>query len=277
MIDSEINLMLREVSRVEREVVREASLITQRARRSARAAVAKSEPFHLTVNFKKLRILTSKMLILQHLQGVRRAQLQVPKGLSLDFIDEAIKRLSRLTREDYRALAERYDTKAFEIVDGLQQSVEDDLRRFIADLITQGQSTRNAKKLLDEKFSSLGLQPKNSYTIENIFRTQSQLAYNAGKWNQFQDPVVDEILWGYKYVTVGDDRVRPTHEAIDGVTLPKSDPFWQQFWPPNGWSCRCQVIPIFEARKAVRAPVNLDDGTPVVPDRGFEFNVGLSV
>ena len=44
-----------------------------------------------------------------------------------------------------------------------------------------------------------------------------------------------------KYVTAGDDRVRPAHAAMDGITLPIDHTFWLSFYPPNGWGCRCDV------------------------------------
>ncbi len=47
--------------------------------------------------------------------------------------------------------------------------------------------------------------------------------------------------WEYK--TAGDDKVRPEHEALDGVILPANDPRWKKIFPPNGWKCRCYVVP----------------------------------
>jgi SPP1 gp7 family putative phage head morphogenesis protein len=122
-----------------------------------------------------------------------------------------------------------------------------------------------------------GLTPDNSFTLEAIFRTQTQVAYSAGRWNADQDPAVQEILWGYKYVTVGDDRVRPEHVGLDGATFPKDDAFWNTHFPPCGWGCRCQAIPIYEEAEVVRPPAEIEvDGKMVRPgaDPGFRFNPG---
>ena len=59
----------------------------------------------------------------------------------------------------------------------------------------------------------------------------------ADKWNRFAD---DEIL---EYSTVGDRNVRPSHAILDKYTAPKSDIFWRKNYPPNGWNCRCTVVP----------------------------------
>lgn len=47
--------------------------------------------------------------------------------------------------------------------------------------------------------------------------------------------------WEYK--TVGDDMVRPEHVALHGLILPANDPRWNKIFPPNGWKCRCYVVP----------------------------------
>jgi SPP1 gp7 family putative phage head morphogenesis protein len=62
----------------------------------------------------------------------------------------------------------------------------------------------------------------------------------AAKWEDFNNDS-DSML---QYRTVGDDRVRDEHRAIDGVTLPKDSPFWDENYPPNGWGCRCDVVEV---------------------------------
>lgn len=48
-------------------------------------------------------------------------------------------------------------------------------------------------------------------------------------------------VWQYK--TVGDDKVRPEHRLIDDIMIPADDPRWNKIFPPNGWKCRCYVVP----------------------------------
>lgn len=47
--------------------------------------------------------------------------------------------------------------------------------------------------------------------------------------------------WEYK--TVGDDKVRPEHARLHGIILPWDDERWAKIWPPNGWKCRCYIVP----------------------------------
>lgn len=63
----------------------------------------------------------------------------------------------------------------------------------------------------------------------------------AGKWEQIEQ---DGDRYNLQYRTAGDSKVRPEHAALNGVTLPPSDPFWQTYYPPNGWNCRCTVVQV---------------------------------
>lgn len=44
-----------------------------------------------------------------------------------------------------------------------------------------------------------------------------------------------------EYVTAGDNRVRDSHRAIAGVCEKVGSEFWNRYYPPNGWRCRCSV------------------------------------
>lgn len=50
-----------------------------------------------------------------------------------------------------------------------------------------------------------------------------------------------DVLPLLQYETVGDDRVRPAHRELEGVIRPVDDEFWEWYYPPNGWLCRCTV------------------------------------
>ncbi len=63
----------------------------------------------------------------------------------------------------------------------------------------------------------------------------------AARWEQFAE---DGDRYNLQYRTAGDGRVRPEHAALNGVTLPPSDPFWEEYYPPNGWNCRCTVVQV---------------------------------
>lgn len=73
----------------------------------------------------------------------------------------------------------------------------------------------------------------------------SASAEMAGRWERFMR---DGDRYNLQYRTQRDDKVRPEHAALDRVTLPISDPFWEEFYPPNGWNCRCTVVQVLKSK-----------------------------
>lgn len=86
-------------------------------------------------------------------------------------------------------------------------------------------------------------------------------------WKDMQ--AMKEVVPFAKYSTVGDDRVREAHAAMDGVIKHLDDPFWDVWWPPNGWNCRCTVIPMRSDKGGKEVPANV-----VPPKTMFANNVG---
>ena len=75
----------------------------------------------------------------------------------------------------------------------------------------------------------------------------------AEKWEEFQH---DADRYYLQYRTAGDNKVRPEHADMHGITLPMNDPFWEEFYPPNGWNCRCTVV---QVRKSKHPPTDHDE------------------
>lgn len=87
----------------------------------------------------------------------------------------------------------------------------------------------------------------NENWLKAEYKTAVQSARMARKWENLQR---DKAVYPYlKYVTQGDARVREAHKALEGVTYPIDHPFWNTFYPPNGFSCRCTVEPVREPGK----------------------------
>ena len=63
----------------------------------------------------------------------------------------------------------------------------------------------------------------------------------AARWKDFERDGDDYLL---QYRTVGDKRVREAHRLMHGITLPASSRFWDWYFPPNGWNCRCTVAQV---------------------------------
>lgn len=66
-----------------------------------------------------------------------------------------------------------------------------------------------------------------------------QMAYGVGRRRALEDVADDLPFWVYH--DVGDDRVRETHHALNGLILPANDQFWNDHFPPWDFNCRCSV------------------------------------
>lgn len=115
---------------------------------------------------------------------------------------------------------------------------------------------------------------------ENYLRSEYNFvqasAEMAAKWEQFQQ---DGDRYYLQYRTQHDDKVRPEHAALDCVTLPIDDPFWEEYYPPNGWNCRCTVV---QVRKSKYQPTPHDQAMALGEQatgkdtKGiFHFNPGI--
>lgn len=124
--------------------------------------------------------------------------------------------------------------------------------------------------------------------VQNIDRTYNQnylrAEYNfchasadmAARWESFEE---DGDRYNLQYRTANDDRVRPQHAALHGVTLPVSDPFWQTYYPPNGWNCRCTVVQVRKSKYPVtphdEAMARGAEATGKDTKGIFQFNPGI--
>ena len=73
------------------------------------------------------------------------------------------------------------------------------------------------------------------------YGTAVNCAENASTYRRLKSEA--DIFPYWQYCTVGDDRVREEHAALDGLILRHDDPLWDKIYPPNGWKCRCYVVP----------------------------------
>lgn len=116
----------------------------------------------------------------------------------------------------------------------------------------------------------------NSNYLRAEYNFVSASAEMAAKWEEFME---DGDRYNLQYRTQKDDKVRPEHAALDGVTLPPSDSFWEEFYLPNGWNCRCTVVQVRKSKYPATSHVEamrLGDEALQRDSKGiFRFNPGL--
>ena len=75
---------------------------------------------------------------------------------------------------------------------------------------------------------------------ELLLRTHGFEAYAAAHYDTMKR--TSDVFTYWMFQTVGDERVREEHAALDGLILPADSPFWADHTPPLDWGCRCQVV-----------------------------------
>lgn len=141
-------------------------------------------------------------------------------------MSEAMRR--RLTRSDYIFSG----TKAFHELNEAFPSLLDEngnrkpFEQFLNDV-----------RKIDETYNSNYLRAE-----YNFVQSSAEM---AAKWEQFME---DGDRYYLQYRTAKDDKVRPEHAALHGVTLPVTDSFWEEYYPPNGWNCRCTVVQVRKSK-----------------------------
>lgn len=123
--------------------------------------------------------------------------------------------------------------------------------------------------------------------LRQIYETNLRAARAAGQWERIQR--TRDALPYLEYRLGPSERHRPAHEARNFLVLPVDDPFWQSWYPPNGWNCRCWVrqltrrqaeargisqSPTVETRTWTNARTGEVKQIPVGIDPGWERNPG---
>lgn len=130
-----------------------------------------------------------------------------------------------------------------------------------------------------EQFKNEVLKIDKTYNV-NYLRSEYNFvqasATMAAKWQRFAE---DGDRYNLQYRTAHDNRVRPTHAALEGVTLPISDSFWTEYYPPNGWNCRCSVVQVRKTKYPVTPhdeAMSLGEDALQLDTKGmFRFNSGI--
>lgn len=163
------------------------------------------------------------------------------------------KEVKPLIDETYNAFSEAvdYGLRDNEIPTAMRLYLQDNV--FVFSGFKAHTELRQASALLRD--ASGQIKPFNRFLsdIQKIDKTYNktylQAEYNfavassqaAARWQEFAADGDDFLL---QYRTAKDERVREQHRLLDGITLPPSDKFWDEYYVPLGWNCRCSVVQV---------------------------------
>lgn len=191
-----------------------------------------------------------------------------------------------ITAEVFKSLEAGARARAFAVVGLARLDQVSALQTALADALEQGETLASFQKRAAAIIEEAGWKGRR---VENIFRTNVQQAYQAGRYVQMRRASKARPYW--QYVAVQDRRTRPAHAVLDGKVYPADHEFWNAHYPPNGFQCRCTVRSLSPRQvEAERLTVERDMPGPQVwtdaktgmehfvnmpgPDRGFAGNPG---
>lgn len=120
----------------------------------------------------------------------------------------------------------------------------ENLARFSAHKIAHNlNDLENARKTLtSEQFATQAPKIQEKYLfnwLETEYKTNQKLSSGARKWAEVS---ADKEVFPYlEYVAILDENTRDEHAALDGIIKKVDDSFWDTYFPPNGYNCRCSV------------------------------------
>lgn len=110
-------------------------------------------------------------------------------------------------------------------------------------LLTRADGTIKGEAEFQKDFSTINEKYNQSY-LGAEYQYAVSTSQSAANWVAHEGG--DRYMLQYR--TAGDDKVRASHAAMNETTLPKDDPFWDAYYPPNGWRCRCLVTDVLASR-----------------------------
>ncbi len=195
-----------------------------------------------------------------------------PSDLNVDMVRQIYKDLSSGTKTVYGDQWVKFDMKE---PNSLVQKFKKNLWQF-SSAKTLGELQEMNNQLLDKgrirQFPEFLKEVKktNIKFNQNYLQAEHQTgikgAQAAEQWKGFLKNA--DLFPNLEYRTIGDDRVRPEHQLLNGVIKPIGDVFWRVYYTPNGWRCRCYIV-----QTAAKATPGKIDDPSVMPE--FRGNVAL--
>lgn len=153
--------------------------------------------------------------------------------------------------DNWQSVWQEAHAKAFTVARCTRIDVLQDIRDALDASLAQGKTFSQFKSELAPTLAKKGwwgtAQDENGKTVmlgsprrlQTIFDTNINTAYQAGRYTEMIENADNRPFW--QYSATMDKRTRPAHAALNDKVFRFDDPFWDSFYPPNGWNCRCRV------------------------------------
>lgn len=192
--------------------------------------------------------------------------------------------------DSWRDVWQQAHARAFTVARVTSMDVLEDVRGAIDKAMVDGTSLREFKKTLRPTLERKGwLKPVGEkaeitlsdgtvrkrltgWRLDTIFNSNMGAAYSAGRYKQQQEVKDRRPYW--QYMTAGDVAVRDEHADMAGRVWHADHPVWDEWYPQNGFGCRCYVKTVSERQMNARGLVEETSGVDIAPDEGWRYNPG---
>lgn len=156
---------------------------------------------------------------------------------------------------DWEEVWQAAHAKAFTVAKAMRLDILQDIRDAVTRALAEGRTLRQFQQELTPLLQAKGwwgrpllgdgaggavqVQLGSPRRLRTIYEVNLQTSYMVGRYQSMMENVTARPYW--MYVAVLDSRTRPAHRALHGTIARYDSPFWNHFYPPNGWRCRCRV------------------------------------
>ena len=188
-----------------------------------------------------------------------------------------------MTKQVFDGLTPLYRRDAITVAGVNDQRIIAKVQAELAGVLERGGTDADFRKAVDGITDTAGVERIAGFELDTVFNTNVGKAYSAGRYEQMNGDSTREALPYWQFWTVGDDRVRPEHRALDQFLARAIDPVWNKIYPPCGYNCRCSVVPLMQDEALDIDPHAGEDGRmrlPLlarekVPQAGFKNILGV--
>jgi SPP1 gp7 family putative phage head morphogenesis protein len=174
--------------------------------------------------------------------------------------------------DEFYALDAQAKRKAFTVSGVAQLDLVNDIMRDLENAVSHGVPLNEFKAAVQQKLMAAwgGTVKRPGHRIETIYRTNTQLAYGAGRYAQLTNPDALKVRPVWVYDAVLDSRTTETCRERHGITKLASDEWWNTNYPPLHHRCRSGVRAIRSG--GAELTENIPDSDP---NEGFGLTPGL--
>jgi SPP1 gp7 family putative phage head morphogenesis protein len=216
--------------------------------------------------------------------------------IAMEFLSKKI----NLTTDRWDDLKWGEHAHAFTVAHSIEADVVDKIHGLLNKAMADGEAFGTFKKNMLEMMKKEGWYGGAGHKADEkryinwrigvIYDTNMSTAYAAEHYRKQLEIADLRPVWVYHHDPAV-SRPREEHLALDGKAFMSDDPFWDTYYPPNGWGCRCYVTTksvsgaerdgVEIARSGddeTPPPMKDKDGNPVdwqkFGDPAWKYNVG---